>query len=78
MNRRAFLATVIGVTGTAKTATAAGFHVTGPLTATETERSEGYFQLGKEIMIALRPGTEPHRLAEQMLNREVQFSLFVP
>ena len=79
MTRRALFATVFGVTATAATVTArAGFHLTGRMTATETERTEGYFNLGRDLMLASRPGTEPHRILTEMLDREVQVSVFIP
>lgn len=72
--------TALAVMMTPQNVTAApGFHVIGRLTFTDAEQARGGgFQLGKDIIIALRPGTEPHRLATEMLNRTVQLSLFVP
>ena len=57
LTRRELLTALAGVIITPNTVTAApaGFHVTGPLTATELERQEGYVNLGKDLMLATHP-----------------------
>ena len=55
-----------------------GFHVTGTLTATETERTEGYFNLSKDTMIAVRPHSYQYDILSSMLNQDVQLSIFKP
>lgn len=87
MTRRHFLATVCGVTVTATPATAAGVHVTGTLTASDTERSEGYFQLcaasgachpTHAVMIAAHPKSAIHPHLDNLVGREVTLSVFEP
>jgi len=74
MTRRVFFVTLLTVT-TAKPAAAAGVHVTGPLTASDTERVEGYYQLGRELMIAVHPKSVLKRDLDSMLDQQVRFSL---
>lgn len=77
MTRRAFLATALGVAAV-KPTRAEGFHVTGTLTTTETERTEGYFQLGSAVMVAVRPQSYQHEILTGMVNQDVQLSIVVP
>lgn len=53
LTRRQWCA-ALAVTMTPGTVTAApGFHVTGPLTATDTERAERYVNLGKALAVVV-------------------------
>lgn len=76
VNRRAFLATAFGVSVTATPATAAGIHVTGRLDATEQEAQEGYFALGRELMIVTKPDSPIHDDLRSMIGATVQCSVF--
>ena len=77
MSRRTALTTLIGVSITQKTVTAqTGFHITGSLTATEQESQEGYYQLGSDVAIVVRPTSEPHRILSGLVGHEVQCSVF--
>ena len=55
MTRRAFFATVAGVTSfhVPVTATRAGVHMTGKFDATQTERSERYLNFGKTFALVV-------------------------
>lgn len=55
---------------------AAGFHVTGKLGATDQEAQEGYFALGKELMIVTKPNSPVHDTLRGMVGSEVQCSVF--
>lgn len=78
MTRRKCLSLcALPVTFGAVTVTArSGVHVTGTLTATDQEQQEGYFNLGRELMIVVRPETVPHQQLQAMVNRQVQVSVF--
>ena len=78
MTRRALLATMLGGATVHAQQKPTGFHVTGPLTSTDSERFYGYFSIGKEIMVLVRPRSEPHRLLSAMENVTVQLSIFTP
>lgn len=48
-----------------------GFPVRCPLTATNQEAQEGYFNCGSEIMIATKPGSPVHDDLQRMLGHDV-------
>ena len=52
-----------------------GFSVRGKLTATDQEAQEGYFQLGRELMIATPPKSPIVDGLRQMVGRDVVFVL---
>ena len=53
-----------------------GVHITGPLTATFQEAQEGYFSIGKEIAIVVKPESVPHQQMQAMVDTQVQLSVF--
>lgn len=75
MTRRALL-TAFCVGMTAKTVTAqSGFAVTGPLSATSTEQSEGYAQLGNVLMVAVNPKGDLHPRLMELVGRTVRIEV---
>jgi hypothetical protein len=53
-----------------------GFAVTGPLTATSTEQSEGYAQLGNVLLIAVNPThKELYPRLVDMIGKEVRIEV---
>ena len=79
MTRRTWLATVFGVTATAHTVSArTGVHVTGKLDATEQEAQEGYFNVGRELMIATHPKSPVIEELRALVGATVQVSVFQP
>ena len=76
MTRRAWFATAFCVAATAKAVTAAGVHITGTLSATFQEAQEGYFSIGKDIAIVVKPESVPHQQMQAMVDKQVQLSVF--
>ena len=54
---------------------ATGFHVRGPLTATELERQEGYVTLGKDLMLATHPKSPIYDDLMNLIGHEVRISV---
>ena len=48
-----------------------GFSVSCPLTATDQEAQEGYFNCGSELMVATKPGSPVHDDLLRMRGRDV-------
>lgn len=78
MTRRACLLALILAPLSSRKVEAIGFHITGKLTATDQEAQEGYFNLGKDLMLATRPKSPIHDDLKAMVGKEVQVSVFVP
>lgn len=77
LTRRAFM-TLPAVLMTATPATAAGVHLTGRLTATNTEAAEGYFQIGRELALVSHPKSPLYPSLSAMTGREVTLSIYEP
>ena len=83
MTRRAFLATACSVPMTGMTVprggeARTGVHVTGTLTATAQEAREGYFNLGRELVIVTHPKSPIIPDLRRMVNQTVRVSVVVP
>ena len=74
--RAALVGPFVGVTATP--ATAAGVHLTGTLTATPMEASEGYFQVGRELALVSHPKSPLYPSLSAMTGREVALSIYEP
>jgi hypothetical protein len=78
MTRRAFFGSLCAVAVTPNAVHAAGFHITGKMDATDQEAQEGYFSIGKDVMIVTRPNSPVHDDLRSMIGSQVQCSVFVP
>ena len=48
-----------------------GFHIDGKLTAQDGERLEGYFNVGREYLIATKPTSAIYPLLVEMIDHDV-------
>lgn len=55
---------------------AQALHLSGRLTASETEMVECYFQFSQDVVIATRPDSEACKVLRQMVGKEVNLSVF--
>ena len=74
MTRRALFGLPLLLLG--RRAEAAGFHISGKITATFQEAQEGYFAMGRDLTIATRPGRPLHKELQAMVGQECQVSVF--
>jgi hypothetical protein len=49
--------------------------ISGHVTASEQEKSEGYFNVGPGMMIAVKPDTDLHRWFLQQVDRDIDVLL---
>jgi hypothetical protein len=67
---------VLGVAITSPTVTAAtGFHITGTLTALESEKLEGYAQIGNEFGLSAHPKSAVFNHLMGLVGTEVRVSV---
>lgn len=70
ISRRGFLAAL-----TVRPAAPAGFIVTGPATATETERTEGYAQIGREFALVVHPKSAAFPKLQELIGQTVRVTV---
>lgn len=75
LTRRVFFLACCGLASPRPVA-AAGVHLTGKMTATDQEAQEGYFAVGRDVMITTRPNSPMHGELKKMVGVEVQVSVF--
>jgi hypothetical protein len=75
MTRRALVLASLGLV-LPRRAAAAGFHVTGTMTATDEEREQGYFSLGKDLQIVARQDSPVHGELRKMVGAKIQVDVF--
>ena len=51
-------------------------HISGTLKATDQEAQEGYFSIGRNIMVTARPESDEHRALREMVGKDVNLSVF--
>ena len=47
--------------------------VAGHFSATDQEAEEGYFALGQEVMLVVKPGSHFHSILKSLVGKEIRF-----